>query len=167
MKIKSTVLLVAAALALSACTKSENTDAAAADAAAAADQAAAAAGDAATAAGDAAAAAGDAAAAATADAAAAATAAASDAAAATEAAATDAAAAAASAKVQKKVRSDFQMFFRLSPMPTLHRNLWVGNFQFPNHVEQSSLIREFALDQRKAHHHNPLGDREWYKRESY
>ena len=90
MKIKSTVLLVAAALALSACTKSENTDAAAADAAAAADQAAAAAGDAATAAGDAAAAAGDAAAAATADAAAAATAAASDAAAATEAAATDA-----------------------------------------------------------------------------
>ncbi|MEI2794064.1 hypothetical protein V8246_00080 [Pseudoxanthomonas sp. F11] len=50
MKIKSTVLLVAAALALSACTKSENTDAAAADAAAAADQAAAAAGDAATAA---------------------------------------------------------------------------------------------------------------------
>ena len=31
MKIKSTVLLVAAALALSACTKSENTDAAAAD----------------------------------------------------------------------------------------------------------------------------------------
>ena len=52
MKIKSTVLLVAAALALSACTKSENTDAAAADAAAAADQAAAAAGDAATAAGD-------------------------------------------------------------------------------------------------------------------
>ena len=57
MKIKSTVLLVAAALALSACTKSENTDAAAADAAAAADQAAAAAGDAATAAGDAAAAA--------------------------------------------------------------------------------------------------------------
>ena len=39
MKIKSTVLLVAAALALSACTKSENTDAAAADAAAAADTA--------------------------------------------------------------------------------------------------------------------------------
>ena len=70
MKIKSTVLLVAAALALSACTKSENTDAAAADAAAAADQAAAAAGDAATAAGDAAAAAGDAAAAAAAAAAA-------------------------------------------------------------------------------------------------
>ncbi len=33
MKIKSTVLLVAAALAMSACTKSENTDAAAADAA--------------------------------------------------------------------------------------------------------------------------------------
>ena len=38
MKIKSTVLLVAAALALSACTKSENTDAAAADAAAAGDR---------------------------------------------------------------------------------------------------------------------------------
>ena len=59
MKIKSTVLLVAAVLAMSACTKSETTDAAAADAAAAADQAAAAAGDAASAAGDAAAAAGD------------------------------------------------------------------------------------------------------------
>ena len=52
MKIKTTVLLAAAVLALSACTKSDNADQAAADAAAAADQAAAAAGDAATAAGD-------------------------------------------------------------------------------------------------------------------